>query len=35
MRAVEQVDVCYTGDNEKRCSVFVGICQSQELFEQY
>lgn len=35
MRKVEQSDVCYSNDNEKRCSVFVGICQSQELFEQY
>ncbi len=33
MREVEQLNVCYSNDNEKRCSVFVGICQSQELFE--
>ena len=35
MREVEQLNVCYSNDNVKRCSVFVGICQSQELFEQY
>ena len=35
MREVEQLNVCYSNDNEKRCSVFIGICQSQELFEQY
>lgn len=35
MREVEQLGICYSNDNEKRCSVFVGICQSQELFEQY
>lgn len=35
MRMVEQSDVCYSNDKEKRCSVFAGICQSRELFEQY
>ncbi len=35
MREVEQLDVCYSNDNEKRCSVFVGVCESQELLEKY
>ena len=34
MKQVEQLDVCYSTD-EDRCSVFVGVCNSQELFEQY
>ncbi len=34
MRQVEQLDVSYSTD-EERCSVFVGVCKSQELFEQY
>ncbi len=34
MRKVEQLDVSY-GTDEDRCSVFVGVCKSQELFEQY
>lgn len=34
MRKVEQLDISY-GTNENRCSVFVGVCKSQELFEQY
>lgn len=34
MRRVEQLDVSYSTD-ESRCSVFAGICKSQELFEQY
>lgn len=34
MRRVEQLDISYSTD-ESRCSVFAGICKSQELFEQY
>jgi len=34
MRQVEQLDISYS-TNEERCSVFVGVCKSQELFEQY
>lgn len=34
MRQVEQLDVSYSTD-ENRCSVFAGVCASQELFEQY
>ena len=34
MRPVEQLDVSYS-TNENCCSVFVGVCQSQKLFEQY
>lgn len=34
MRQVEQLDVSYSTD-ENRCSVFAGVCKSQELFEQY
>lgn len=34
MRQVEQLDISYSTD-ESRCSVFVGVCKSQELFEQY
>lgn len=34
MRQVEQLDVSYS-TNENRCSVFAGVCKSQELFEQY
>lgn len=34
MRQVEQLDFSYSTD-EPRCSVFVGVCKSQELFEQY
>lgn len=34
MREVEQSDVSYSTD-ENFCSVFVGVCKSQELFEQY
>lgn len=34
MREVEQLDISYS-TNEERCSVFVGICKSKELFEQY
>ncbi len=34
MKQVEQLDVCYSTD-EDRCSVFVGVCNSRELFEQY
>lgn len=34
MRRVEQSDISYSTD-ESRCSVFVGVCASQELFEQY
>ena len=35
MRMVEQSDVCYSNDKEKRCTVFPGNCQTRELFEQY
>ena len=34
MRKVEQLDVSYS-TRENRCSVFVGVCKSRELFEQY
>lgn len=34
MRNAKQLDKSYSTD-EKRCSVFVGVCASQELFEQY
>ena len=34
MRQVEQLDISYT-TQESRCSVFVGVCKSRELFEQY
>lgn len=34
MRQVEQSDISYSTD-ERRCSVFAGICKSKELFEQY
>ena len=34
MRQVEQLDISYTTP-ESRCSIFVGVCKSQELFEQY
>lgn len=34
MRKVEQLDISYS-TNENRCSVFVGVCPSWELFEQY
>lgn len=34
MRQVEQLDISYSTD-ESRCSVFIGVCKSQELFEQY
>ena len=34
MKQFEQLDVCYSTD-EDRCSVFVGVCNSQELFEKY
>ena len=34
MREVEQSDISYSTD-ENLCSVFVGVCKSQELFEQY
>ena len=34
MREVEQLDISYSTD-ESRCSVFAGVCKSQELFEQY
>ena len=34
MREAAQLDVCYSTD-EERCSVFVGVCKSPELFEQY
>ena len=34
MRQIEQLDISYT-TRENRCSVFVGVCKSQELFEQY
>ncbi len=34
MREVEQLDVSYS-TNEDRCSVFAGVCESRELFEQY
>lgn len=34
MRQVEQLDISYT-TLESRCSFFVGVCKSQELFEQY
>ena len=34
MRLVEQLDIRYT-TRESRCSIFVGVCKSQELFEQY
>ena len=34
MRQVEQLDISYT-TLESRCSIFVGVCKSQELFEQY
>ena len=33
-REVEQLNACYSTD-ENRCSVFAGVCKSQELFEQY
>ena len=32
MRQVEQLDISYSTD-ENRCSVFVGVCGSRELFE--
>ena len=32
MRAVEQLDVCYSNDDEKRCSVFAGINTYDEDF---
>lgn len=34
MREVEQSDISYSTD-KNLCSVFVGVCKSQELFEQY
>ena len=34
MRQVAQLDVSYSTD-ESRCSVFAGVCPSQELFERY
>lgn len=34
MRQVEQLDISYT-TLESRCSIFVCVCKSQELFEQY
>ena len=34
MRQVEQLDISYT-TQESCCSVFVGVCKSRELFEQY
>ena len=34
MKQVEQLDISYS-TNESRCSVFAGVCKSQELFEQY
>lgn len=34
MKQVEQLDVSYSTD-ENRCSVFVGVCKSPELFEKY
>ncbi len=34
MRKVEQIAISYSTD-ENRCSVFAGICESQERFEQY
>jgi len=34
VKQVEQLDISYS-TNENRCSVFVGVCKSQELFEQY
>ena len=34
MRQVEQLDISYM-TLESRCSIFVGVCKSQELFEQY
>ena len=34
MRQVEQLEISYT-TLESRCSIFVGVCKSQELFEQY
>lgn len=34
MRQVKQLDVSYS-TNENRCSVFVGVCKSRKLFEQY
>lgn len=35
MREVDQSDVCYSNDNENRCSVFAGVCGSRELLEKY
>lgn len=35
MREVDQLDVCYSNDNENRCSVFAGVCGSRELLEKY
>lgn len=34
MRQVEQLDISYSTE-ENCCSVFAGICPSQELFERY
>ena len=34
MRQVEQLDISYSTD-ENLCSVFAGVCESRELFEQY
>lgn len=34
MKQVEQLDISYS-TNKSRCSVFAGVCKSQELFEQY
>lgn len=34
MRQVEQLDISYS-TNENCCSVFAGVCTSQERFEQY
>ena len=34
MKQVKQLDMSYS-TNENRCSVFVGVCKSRKLFEQY
>ncbi len=32
MKKVEALDICYTNDNARRCSVFAGVCKSREAF---
>ena len=35
MREVKQVDISYSNDEYESGSVFVGVCKSEELLEQY